>query len=520
MRSVAARAGDRLDASRRVLWLSAFAPTLVLYVATMRTNPFDMSSDPTAVSPSAWSVAHHGTPLLRATSWPRWNPWVIDLVHGQAVSNRPPGLLFLAAPAYRLFGAVPSFSPLPGSLTAAGVTAAAMATLALALTHVLTHRAALVAALIAATATTTWAVSGTALFPQGPDQLAIAVALWALAANRYGRAGVAYAVAMTVRPTLAIAAAANGIIAAWKQRRVAPLLFVGGATAVGAAAYWAYLVSLPSSPATRSSTDTVALGTHGYVGSLFDVGPAAWPDLAEKIAGTLVSPGRGILVGSPFLLMLLPGLVRAWRSAPTWVRSSAVGAAAYELVQLKCEVFTGGVFFWSYRYPIEPLTLCAPLLALCWTQWTSLRAGRRAVFGGLVVVSVTWQAVGALFFRGPYADRPWTFDNARGALTHGHPVAAPVLLATGFAAAACVTVLLYRTRLTLTVAQMLDVSGADRMHPVGGVDDHPTEIIDVARPSFEDAAVTQRHPDVGAQGAAHRAVGIGQAARRSVTVRR
>ena len=514
-RATAAAFCHRIDRSRRFLWFAVFAPLSVLYIATMRTNPFDMSADPTAVSPSAWQLAHHGTPVLPSSAWPGWNPWITDLGGGHAVANRPPGLLFLAAPAYRLFGNIPSFSPMPGSLTAALITAAAMATLALVLAGVLGHRTALVAALIAGTATTSWAVSGTQLFPQGPDQLSLALALWALAAGRYGRAGAAYAFALVIRPTLAIAAAANGIMAAWKQRRLRPMLLLGLTSGAGALAYWAYIAHLHAidrSGALATHQAAVGLATHGYGTSFVDIRPGVWPDFAEKVAGALVSPGRGILVGSPFLIMLLPGLVRAWRVAPTWVRSSAVGALIYELVQLKCEVFTGGVYFWSYRYPLEPLTLCAPLFALCWTQWTSRRAGRRALFGGLVIVSVTWQALGALFFRGPYADRPWTFDNAHRALTHNHGIAATTLLVVGLLAAAGYVLATRKGASSPSVAQMLHVSGADRLGTVGTGDDDAPVVVDGGGPALERPAVTQRDAHVGAHRAADPPVGRGHAA--------
>jgi len=35
-------------------------------------------------------------------------------------------------------------------------------------------------------------------------------------------------------------------------------------------------------------------------------------------------------------------------------------------IQITGNYFAGGGGFYSYRYPIETLTLCAPLLVLCW----------------------------------------------------------------------------------------------------------------------------------------------------------
>ena len=53
----------------------------------------DMSPDPVAVAPSAWALAHLGTPVLPASYWPPDNPWAVTFAHGQVVSNRSAGLV-------------------------------------------------------------------------------------------------------------------------------------------------------------------------------------------------------------------------------------------------------------------------------------------------------------------------------------------------------------------------------------------------------------------------------------------
>ena len=69
------------------------------------------------------------------------------------------------------------------------------------------------------------------------------------------------------------------------------------------------------------------------------------------------SPERGVLVMTPALLLLLPGCRAAWRVAPWWVRSATVSGIAYVIVQIWVSRFSGGDGFYSYRTPLEGLTL-------------------------------------------------------------------------------------------------------------------------------------------------------------------
>lgn len=427
MTAWADRARARVHASVAAQWWVVFAPVLLLYLATLRSVGTAMSADPTGVVPSAWGIVHGGSPIIAKADWPFFNPWFVTLSLDQVVSNRPPGLVYLAVPAYWLFRRADTWEPTPASLTAAIVTAAAVATFGVVIRRLIGgtrgSRIGVAAAGVLGLATTTWAVSGTQLFPHGPDQLLLVLALAALAAGRSWGAGLAFAAVALIRPPLAIVAAVAGVWRGWAARSVRPALVVGVLTAVGLAGFALYshhywnvvMTGAGSGQVTRGVLNGTA--THGYFGSLADWSPRAVGDLGYKIAGALVSPGRGLLIGAPFLVLLLPGLRRAWRVAPDWVRSAAVGGLVYLLVQLKAEIFTGGQFFWSYRYPLETLTLCAPLLVLAWQRFTARTRLRRAWFGALVAVAVGFQAVGAFSFHGPYPDTPWTFDNLAAALT-------------------------------------------------------------------------------------------------------
>jgi alpha-1,2-mannosyltransferase len=427
MSAWALRVWARVHASAHVQWWIVFVPLLLVYCASLRVVASSMSADPTGVVPSAWGIVHGGSPIIAKADWPYINPWFVTLGPDQVVSNRPPGLVYLAVPGYWLFRQADTWEPIPASLTAALVTAAAVATFGVLIRRLVGGafgpRIGVAAAGVLGLATTTWAVSGTQLFPHGPDQLLLVLAMVALAAGRAWGAGLAFAAAALIRPPLAIVAAIVGLWRSWAARTIRPALLIGVFTAVGLAGFALYSHHYWNVVMTDVGGESVSRGvlnntaTHGYFDTMTDWSPDAIGDLAYKIAGALVSPGRGLLIGAPFLVLLVPGLRRAWRAATDWVRAAAVGGLVYLLVQLKAEIFTGGQYFWSYRYPLETLTLCAPLLVLAWRRFTARTRLRRAWFGALVAAAIGFQAVGAFSFFGPYPDTPWTFDNLITALT-------------------------------------------------------------------------------------------------------
>ena len=58
--------------------------------------------------------------------------------------------------------------------------------------------------------------------------------------------------------------------------------------------------------------------------------------------------------------------------------------------------FSGGDGFYSYRTPLEGLTLIVPLLTLAWREWTSTTRLRRTAFAGLAAASVAMHAFGSV----------------------------------------------------------------------------------------------------------------------------
>jgi hypothetical protein len=432
--AVAARVHARVAASDKWLWVAVFVPTLMIYLATLRVNGGDMITDVVSVTGSAWQLAHHGTPRIPVGT-PVWDAWLIPSGSGHVISNREPGLIGLAALFYVIFHSASIMDVAPASLAAALVTAAAVATLTVLVRQFVSARAALITALVVGLGTTTWAVSGTSLFPHGPDELYLALAILALSRGRYELSGLALALAVLTRPTLAVVALVFGVWHSWVQRSVRPALSIGLTSAAGLAGLLVYSHEFWGGGLQSQYTATDEGGN--YTGRFSSVGPQAWGDFFGNIVGTLISPGRGILIGSPFLIVLALGLRRAWQVAPMWVRSSAVAGLVYIVIQLKASRFQGGDPFWSYRYPIEMLTLLAPLLVLAWREYVSRTSRRRAWFAALVAISITMQAVGAVCFpdAAPNGTVVWTLSDLHDALI-AHPVLGGLILAVGYAVAA------------------------------------------------------------------------------------
>ena len=375
--------------SRVALGLTAFLTVLPLYLCTIHTNVYAMSPDPIGVSGSAWSLAHRGTPVLPPGT-AAWPAWLIPNYDGM-VSNRPVGLIAIAAASYRVVPAAGIRDLTPASVAAALMTAGAVAIMAVVFSRVVSRRCALLAALLFGLGTTTWAVSSTALWPHGPDQLFLATSMAFAAVGSPLGVGFAMALATLTRPPLAIAAAVEGLWRTVARRDPRPALVIGGVCGLGLVVVLWY-----SQQFWRGGLDSqyVEAGS-GFVGTFTDVSPHAWWKFLVNVLMTFVSPTRGLLLGSPFLLLLLPGIPAAWKVAPPWVRSASVAAVLIMAVQLKANRYGGGYLFWSYRYPLESLTMLAPLLLLSWKQWTSRSRRRRRYFTAFAVLSVTLQAFGA-----------------------------------------------------------------------------------------------------------------------------
>jgi hypothetical protein len=377
----------------RPIWFDATILGFLAFLLFLATANFASRqiNDAASALTSAWSLGQHGTWDMSLSSAPK--PWAVH-VGGHFYSDRLPGVIGWAVPFYALLG-----RPSAPTVFPSGVAVATAAALIVAFSFILFQRlagprTALGAAIVLALGTSTWSVSGDALFPHGPDQVWLLAFMIALSSRRWWLAGLAGALLIVTRPTGAAAVAVAGLWCSMTEKRLAPAVRIGIASSMGLGlllvynrlvfSHWAlYLGSY-------ASFDKNVLG-HGTSYS-----PTHPLELLNNIAGFLVSPSRGLLVLSPFLLLLIPGLRSAWRVSPSWVQASALGAACYTMIQLWTNNFGGGSDFYGYRYALEPLTLASPLLLLSWQQWTNRTVVRRRLFAALAIFSIFSYAAGAV----------------------------------------------------------------------------------------------------------------------------
>jgi hypothetical protein len=365
---------------RRPLWFDASLLTAALVLVFVATASYASRqiNDAASTLTSAWAVAQHGTLDMGISTAPK--VWFVP-VDGHQFSDRLPGVIAWAVPFYAALGRSEAATSFPAGVAAATATALAMGLLFIAFARLVPRRTAAVAVLLCAFATSSWTVSAHVLWPQGVDQLWLAGMLVAAGSRRWWAVGATSAMAVLTRPPLALASLVMGLGPTLRERRLKPAVVVGGIATLGILALVLYNYFVFGQA--RLYVGSYALVARSYTGTS-DTADASDPIFVLKnLAGALVSPARGVLVISPFLLALVPGLAAAWKAAPGWVRDAALAGALVAVFQFFTIAFSGGSGFYGYRYTIEPLTLCSPLLVLAWHEWTRHGAKRRTCFAVL-----------------------------------------------------------------------------------------------------------------------------------------
>lgn len=389
-----AAAGERVRqwhtaASLKRSAAALFSVFAIIYLATASygENHWDTYS----ASVPAWKLGTSG--ILRVDEFFGVTPWFVETQDG-VYSNRFPGVIFVATPAYWLGRIAGLVSPdqltfVPAAMTAALLTAAAVAVLYTVFHALVPREVALLAAATMGLGTATWAVSSSALWTHGPAQLYLAMSMVGLSRAHFAGAGAAFALAAFTRPQLSVIACASGVYHSLRQRSLRPAAAVGVLTAVGLAGllYYNHVIF-----------DTWSINGGYPAHATSNLGGMTMRKYLENWLLMLLSPVRGVLIFSPFLVPAILGVREAWRTAPGWVRSSALSGLVYLALQMRINEYHGGDTFFSYRLPLEALTMMAPLLllgALCWMQ---RGAERRKLFGALVIAAATLQAFGAVFY--------------------------------------------------------------------------------------------------------------------------
>jgi hypothetical protein len=393
--------------SRFRFFLSVFVPLTLLYAATASWHLGDFDVLTNAVS--AWHLGNTGSPLLPGYEHLAQAPYEGFMgsfmgAPGGTVSKYPPGAAMLAAPLYALTPgelvladisnaarpeirtAIPLPPAWPSTLVAVLTTAAAMGILGLTFLMQGSAHQAWFAAWIAALGTSAWSVASDALLMHGPAMLWIALGVYLSSRQSYRGAGLAFGAAVLTRPHTAVIPAALGLGMGASQRSLHPVLRIGLASSLGV------LILVLYNGLTFGQWSI--LGGYGRVFANKLVAPEALGFL-RNLFGGLFDPAQGFLVQSPFLLLLVPGLLPAWRKTDPWVRGAAIGGLVYLLLQFKMNRYNPANAT-LYRYPLEALIASAPLWFAAYLYWLRGLWGRphwRLMFKLTVLMAVGLQGI-------------------------------------------------------------------------------------------------------------------------------
>lgn len=410
-------AAEWSSSSSRATWLTVFALCLYVFLITGHWT-LPTVTDAYAAYLPAWEFVHHGTFTLEHLHGPGLQGPFFLHVGNHLVSNRMPGVILMAVPFQALFrvgGGTASSALTASVLTAIVVSAAAMANLAVVLRRLVPPRAAVLAALVLAFGSGIWTVAAGELWAHGPDILWLSIVLVGLSSSRWWLAASGFVPAILTRPHLSVAAMAIAIALGVFLRKWRPTLVLGASAPLGVgsvllwnAHFFAHANVQGGYAYAMNNVTATGSGSSGHLGVV------SW--YAVNFAGAFVSPMRGVILFSPFVLIAVAAGCSGWRSSPAWARAALLGGVAYELVQLKVNSFTGQQGFYSNRLMIELLFLAAPLCAIGIVRRCQTSATFRVATITSAGLAITIHSLGALM-RTPWTPRyslpgheisPWT----------------------------------------------------------------------------------------------------------------
>jgi hypothetical protein len=239
-------------------------------------------------------------------------------------------------------------------------------------------------ALVFAFGTNTWMISSQALWQHGTGELLIALALLLVLGRaspmRTALLGVVLVLVAANRPPDVPIAGAFILFIIWSRRRNALWLLAGAAIPLAALLYY-------------------NLNVIGHVAGGYALGKAPGEIFFRwdwsGIPALLVSPTRGLLIFTPFLIFVPVGLIQRLRTPGTkWLAVALSLAAAVQIVVYSQTDWRAGVS-WGPRYLTDLLPIFVWLLA---PAPLLLRPRARGLLIMAMVASVGVQVVGAFWY--------------------------------------------------------------------------------------------------------------------------
>lgn len=277
-------------------------------------------------------------------------------------------------------------------ISAAAIGAASAGLLFVLLRRKLAAGRALLLAAGYALGTGTWAISSQALWQHGTAELLLVLGLLAVTREPEPRtiaAGLASGLLIANRPPDVLLAGALLAFLAWRlRRRALPAFLAAGVVLLPVLAYNVLFFHS-------------VWGGYGAIGLAHPGHPFYSHALAAGVAGLLVSPARGLLVFSPFLLLLVLGPWRRGLEPPDRVLafSLAAGVALQVLFYARTDWRAGGCY--GNRFLLDTLPALLWLLALVVRR---LGHASLAALAALIAVSVAIQGIGAFCYPGGHSD--------------------------------------------------------------------------------------------------------------------
>jgi hypothetical protein len=350
-----------------------------------------------------FALWNHGTlyldPVREVAAQRNPNPyWIRTTPGGRSASLYPVVAPLLASPLYlpaalwvREAGETYERMSWAGSLleklAASAIAAAAVGWMFLLLRRRLERRGAILLTLVFAFATSTWATSSQALWQHGPAELFVVGTLWFLTGDltrgNLLAAGALAGLMAANRPPDLLLTAAFGIYALLRARRQAAGFMAAAAVpALLAAAY--NLIVFRRLGGGYSSIDLVGGGFFSH-------------SLLAGAAGLLVSPGRGLLIYSPFFVFLPLCFRRVLAAPDTRVLTLCLTAG----VLLQLALYAVSDWRAGFSYGCRFLTDLVPILIWMLAPVpAALGRPARAAFLAGCLLALWAQIVGAFMYTG------------------------------------------------------------------------------------------------------------------------
>jgi alpha-1,2-mannosyltransferase len=362
-----------------------FVAVLFVYVPTIGHTL--VSADIWSANFASWHLARthspwvDGIPMPPLDNNPIRHEWVVQ-VAGHTVIGRSPGVIAASLPAYALWHPA-SFSLIPGGVSAAVLSSISVLLIFLTLRDRLRQRDAWLAALTFAFATPVWSVAANGMWPHTVTVLGIAGMAYGAGSHRWWVVGIFGGITVWGRLHSAVIVAVVGLFVGLARRDLRVVVKVATPSLVSLAmmsiwTHWMYGTWNPT-----GSYDTA---------SFVDYAKQSPLSVTNQL-GLWISPGRGFLVWTPIVLLLLPALIRSWRQLPDWSRALVWGGLGYTVLQGALNRYSGGDYNYGYRLTLELLTCLTPALAL-----SSPRMGNaaRRLFGPVLALQTLAIATGAV----------------------------------------------------------------------------------------------------------------------------